>query len=609
MAIKFLAGINLEKNELQNARIQNLASAPSSPVEGQIYYNTTNNVLQYYDDAGWETISASSGTVTSVSGGTGLTGTVTSTGSINVDYSGTDNIVLAATEATGAAPTDGSSILISDDSDNVVKYVNIQDLPFSNNSGTVTSVGLTAGSLIDISGGPITSSGNITVNVDLSELTDMTAAMVAADEFVVLDGTAQRRKAASEIPLSIFNNDSGFITGNQSITFTGDVTGSGTTSVALTIASSAVEASMLNNNVISGKTALTSGLASTDELMVSDGGTIKRMDVSVLETYMQDNLTFTTNTDTDVSVSNLETRLGEIDSNVTIGNSSSVQVSTAGPLVVEGNLTVNGTTTTVNSTTIAIDDHHFKVATDNNGSTNDFGYYGRYGATAEYAGLTFDTSAEEWTLYHSNATEPGNTTFTPDTKATLNVDRMKAVSLNINGTAVTATAAEINKIDGFTGTHLDLNYAKDLRATGVTTSEFDKLDGLTSTTTELNTATDGSTSRGTTALADGDGFVHNDNGTMRQTNVTKIVDYVDSKQNWVGTLSGDGSATTYTMTHNLNSRDVIVQVVDYGNAGSGATYETVMVETKRNGVNTVQVIFATAPTTSEDYRVLVTKVV
>lgn len=608
MAIKFLAGINLEKNELQNARIQNLASAPSSPVEGQIYYNTTNNVLQYYDDAGWETISASSGTVTSVSGGTGLTGTVTSTGSINVDYSGTDNIILSATDGTGATLDTGDTILFSA-TDNTVKYANVSDLPFSNNSGTVTSVGLTAGNLIDVSGGPITSSGNITVNVDLSELTDMTAAMVGADEFVVLDGSAQRRKAANEINLSIFNNDSGFITGNQSITFTGDVTGSGTTSVALTIASAAVEASMLNNNVISGKTALTSGLASTDELMVSDGGTIKRMDVSVLETYMQDNLTFTTNTDTDVSVSNLETRLGEIDSNVTIGNSSSVQVSTAGPLVVEGNLTVNGTTTTVNSTTIAIDDHHFKVATDNNTSTNDFGYYGRYGATAEYAGLTFDTSAEEWTLYHSNATEPSNTTFTPDTKATLNVDRLKAVSLNINGTAVTSTAAEINKLDGFTGVVADLNYAKDLRATGVTTSEFDKLDGLTSTTTELNTATDGSTSRGTTALADGDGFVHNDNGTMRQTNVTKIVDYVDSKQNWVGTLSGDGSATTYEMTHNLNSRDVIVQVVDYGNAGSGATYETVMVETKRNGVNTVQVIFATAPTTSEDYRVLVTKVV
>tara|TARA_R100001082_G_scaffold95636_1_gene62931 strand:- start:2200 stop:4173 length:1974 start_codon:yes stop_codon:yes gene_type:complete len=49
---------------------------------------------------------------------------------------------------------------------------------------------------------------------------------------------------------------------------------------------------------ITGATALTSGLASTDELVLSDGGTLKRMDVSVLQTYMQGNLTFTTNTNT-----------------------------------------------------------------------------------------------------------------------------------------------------------------------------------------------------------------------------------------------------------------------------------------------------------------------
>ena len=53
-------------------------------------------------------------------------------------------------------------------------------------------------------------------------------------------------------------------------------------------------------------------------------------------------------------------------------------------------------------------------------------------------------------------------------------------------TDVTATAAEINKLDGFTGVVADLNYAKDLRATGVTANEFDKLDGLTATTIELN---------------------------------------------------------------------------------------------------------------------------
>ena len=43
-----------------------------------------------------------------------------------------------------------------------------------------------------------------------------------------------------------------------------------------------VEGSMLNNDVISGQTALTSGVASTDELMISDAGTLKRVDVSLI---------------------------------------------------------------------------------------------------------------------------------------------------------------------------------------------------------------------------------------------------------------------------------------------------------------------------------------
>jgi len=48
------------------------------------------------------------------------------------------------------------------------------------------------------------------------------------------------------------------------------------------IADNAVENEHINDNVISGQTALTSGLASTDELLISDGGTIKRMDVSLI---------------------------------------------------------------------------------------------------------------------------------------------------------------------------------------------------------------------------------------------------------------------------------------------------------------------------------------
>lgn len=57
--MKYLTNIDLNKNELQNARIQNLATPPSSPVEGQIYYNTTDKKIYQWDGNQWKDMGSS----------------------------------------------------------------------------------------------------------------------------------------------------------------------------------------------------------------------------------------------------------------------------------------------------------------------------------------------------------------------------------------------------------------------------------------------------------------------------------------------------------------------------------------------------------------------
>ena len=173
---------------------------------------------------------------------------------------------------------------------------------------------------------------------------------------------------------NLTGNVTGNVTGNLTGNVTGDVTGnadtatkwaagvdinlsgdvSGTTGLALdgsgdvtigaTIQTDAVEAGMLNDNIISGQTAITTGLADTDELLLSDAGVLKKVDISVLESKFIsgiDGLTLA-NFDSDVVI---------IDSEVgtAIRNDSRFLTASATESVIEsyGYTTNTGTVTSV----------------------------------------------------------------------------------------------------------------------------------------------------------------------------------------------------------------------------------------------------------------------
>ena len=109
------------------------------------------------------------GTVTSVTAGTGLvleSGSSTVNPTIGLDYAGADNFINEASNGTGVTVAATDRVVISDVTDNNVKYVTISQLTSAVGGGTVTSVNVSGGSTgLSFSGGPITTIGVITLFV------------------------------------------------------------------------------------------------------------------------------------------------------------------------------------------------------------------------------------------------------------------------------------------------------------------------------------------------------------------------------------------------------------------------------------------------------------
>ncbi|QDP48944.1 MAG: hypothetical protein Unbinned1068contig1000_25 [Prokaryotic dsDNA virus sp.] len=99
-----------------------------------------------------------------------------------------------------------------------------------------------------------------------------------------------------------------------------------------------------------------------------------------------------------------------------------------------------------------------------------------------------------------------------DTTQTLTNKRLTSPKINEDVT-LTATATELNLLDN---------------VSGLVKADFTKLAAVDATATELNIM-DGNTTVGTDAIADDDGIVTNDGGTMKQTKVQTLATYMEGE--------------------------------------------------------------------------------
>ncbi len=236
MAISYLSSIALNNNQLKTFKVDNQASDPTVSGVGQMIFDTTNDVLKYNTSTGWKTVSSGmvtwilkgdsgsdqtigdgqsasilgeTGFITTTAGATrqvqitmddnapsAAAGSVAYPASISYNKKGQITAVTASTEPiTGFDISDGT---------NTQTVANGNTITFAHNTGLDAVISAT---------------DTVTYNLQLQDLPDMTQTWVAADEFIVLDGTDQKRKAGNEIPINLLGTPSADLAmGNNKIT-------------------------------------------------------------------------------------------------------------------------------------------------------------------------------------------------------------------------------------------------------------------------------------------------------------------------------------------------------------------------------------------------------
>jgi len=215
---------------------------------------------------------ALSGDVTMTAGG------VVTIASDAVEHSMLNDNCISGFTNIGAAPASSDELLISDGG--TLKAMTVANLAASSEFASAVSVSDNSGS----------TAMPVVFHDESNNLHDDTGAFTYKPSTGEVIATTFTGALTGAVTGNVTGNASGSAGTVTSIgNLTGDVTSSNR---ATTIAAAAVHHGMLHDDIISGQDALTSGLASTDELAISDAGTVKRMDVSVLQLQLTPMLMF-----------------------------------------------------------------------------------------------------------------------------------------------------------------------------------------------------------------------------------------------------------------------------------------------------------------------------
>lgn len=592
MALEYYASIDLNKNELQNAVIHPLGSAPSSPTEGQIYYDSTGGDKQIYvyNGSAWTSLGGNNFSTIAVSGQTDVvadTGgdTLTLAAGSNVTITtnaSTDTVTIASTNTTYSAATSSTLGLIKLEDDTVQSVAA---------NGVTSTASRTYGIQVN-------SSGQAVVNVPWTDQLTQEQVEDYAGNLITIGGT----KTGITITYDDANNDMDFVVSD--LTVAGDTGSTGMTpGDTLTVAGGeGIDTSMSGDTLtISGEDATTTnkGIASfsSADFTVSSGavsissGAISNSQLANSSLTIGDSTislggtdtTLTGLTDIDLTAGAKTIFDGVGANNLTIGAASTT-------IVIPGDLQVTGTVTTNNVETVS--------------TTN---------------GVVFEGSvadANELTLIAGSLSADRTVTLADLTGYVAIFDAAPTA-------AITATPAELNYVDGVTSniqTQLN-NKVGSLSDLGITATaaEINTLDGITATTAELNLLDGITTLSGSNTGDEPDastttkGIIEIATNTETQTgtDTARAITAAGLASRTV-TATIDVSNTTFIsnnfaeITHNLGTEDVIVQLFD--SSTKQTIYADVARTDKLNVASTskIKVSFGIPP--ANDVEVLITSI-